>query len=567
MTAPKQLLRLVAASRKADKPQPLTLPGDEIRFVMAFAEPADPEQIEAKLRLITESASILVEPLFPDTAEPRHSFLLLRLAGSDLASASQAELHRIGYWLENEFGLAACEPDLPSDLYADPVPPGDHAEHLPFRAGDCWTETPHSDDETWSNKATRVPQAWKLAPGKGHGILVGQPDTGIATHSEVDPAALRLDLAHDTLQGDADPADPLDPATANPGHGTATASVVISATTGRLAGSAPGAELVPIRCIDNVVVLFGVSVARAIHHARKVGCHVITLSLGGLPSVAMKAAIDRAIGADVLVLAAAGNCVQPVVYPARYRKVVAVAATGIDNQPWQYSGKGAQVDFSAPGDNVWRAGFDLKGGKTETVGFGKGTSYSVAISAGIAALWLSHHGRDRLIEAARDRGVELQTLFAAAVAQSAQVPFGWDHEQMGAGVIDAEALLRLPIADIDTDQAGYLIAGAVSEETDNEDIVSLVEEVTGIAAAPEALDWAGYRHELGRVAFEYMKRQMTGAVPALPPDRFSDRLRFAIEKSGDPALLCLIDNGTPRGGSSAGPENGRIAHSPSSGEG
>src|SRR4029434_5242944 len=116
-------------------------------------------------------------------------------------------------------------------------------------------------------------------PSRGKGILIGQPDTGIAEHQEVDRAALDLDRAADILDGDKDPTDPLIPGTANPGHGTGTASVVISREAGVMVGSAPEATLVPIRCTTDVKIFDGTPVAAAIEHATRGECDVTTIGL------------------------------------------------------------------------------------------------------------------------------------------------------------------------------------------------------------------------------------------------------------------------------------------------
>lgn len=546
MAVLRKLLALLASAGKPDAGQPRGLPADEIRFVMAFAGGADPAGVSAKLRLLTGSDAIVAEPLFLDRTDEADTFLLLRLPGSDLPSARQSDLYAIAYWLKDEFGLVACEPDIAWDLFADPLPPQEGKDPAPFSSGSCWTETPHSADEAWSNAVTKVPQAWKLAPGRGEGILIGQPDTGIARHSELDRAALRLDLAFDTLEGDEDPTDPLDPDTANPGHGTGTASVAVSSSGGRIVGSAPGAKLVPIRCIENVVVFFGAAVARAIGHVHSKGCHVVTMSLGGGPSLAVEEAVWRAVRDHVLVLAAAGNCWPFVVYPARYANVVAVAGTDMNNLPWAGSSKGRSVTVSAPADNVWRAGFDLKSGKKEQVGFGKGTSFAVAASAGIAALWLSHHGRGNLIRQAEKRRVFLQSLFVAALAQTAQVPAGWDHDGMGAGVIDAEKLLLLPPGEIRIEAGMH--AGAAAP---HEDIISLLEEATGVRPDREALDWREHRSELAALAFGLMKCEAGATAGRAGPQIASERLRFAIRQCGDRALNLLVDGVRAGGGSSS----------------
>ena len=57
----------------------------------------------------------------------------------------------------------------------------------------------------------------------------------------------------------------------------------------------------------------------------------------------------RAVAADVIVLAAAGNCVRTVVWPARYVECIAVAGTNAADGMWRGSCRGSAVDISAPG--------------------------------------------------------------------------------------------------------------------------------------------------------------------------------------------------------------------------
>src|SRR4029450_5320445 len=74
-------------------------------------------------------------------------------------------------------------------------------------------------------------------------------------------------------------------------------------------------------------------VAAAIEHATRVECDVITMSLGGPPSLAGHAAVRNAVAKGGIVLAAAGNCVRIVVYPARYDAVIAVAGGNVAGEP------------------------------------------------------------------------------------------------------------------------------------------------------------------------------------------------------------------------------------------
>jgi hypothetical protein len=82
----------------------------------------------------------------------------------------------------------------------------------------------------------------------------------------------------------------------------------------------------------------------------------------------------------------------------------------------------------------------------QSVGQGQGTSFAVALTAGVAALWLAHHGRANLIGAARARGETLQTMFRRIVMATSRRPANWDAFTMGAGIVDARALLE---ADLD----------------------------------------------------------------------------------------------------------------------
>jgi hypothetical protein len=198
----------------------------------------------------------------------------------------------------------------------------------------------------------------------------------------------------------------------------------------------------------------------------------------------------------VIVLAAAGNCVRLVVWPARYDECIAVAGTNSADRMWKGSCRGSAVDISAPAQNVLKANA-ARGG---AVGQGQGTSFAVALTAGVAALWLAHHGRADLIAAARARGETLQDMFRRLVRATARRPAGWDTFQLGAGIADARALLEADLGagrdretvllpDPDT-EPGFAVAGLVAE-----------------AVAPEAaedpeLDWHRYGPELALVLLD-----------------------------------------------------------------
>jgi hypothetical protein len=337
------------------------------------------------------------------------------------------------------------QPDLPSGTMYPPVGAYDLDVQDPTAegAGAQSGHLPGTENPRWALESMRIPGAWTQSPSRGAGIAVAQPDTGVTAQPELRPG---IDTARqrDLLDNDNDATDPLTKRwwwMDNPGHGTATASVVMSREPGTVTGSAPASGLVPLRAIRSVVLVFDGDVARAVEYARLRGCHVITMSLGGVGfSPALRAAIRAAIEDGLIVLAAAGNQVGFVVSPANYGEVVAVAATNIRDQPWSGSSHGGAVDVSAPGESVHTARV-RKGttGPVYSVGRSSGTSFSVALTAGVAALWLAHHGRDNLI--AKYGKAALQAVFTDLVRKSAHRPAGWDSSQYGAGIVDADALL------------------------------------------------------------------------------------------------------------------------------
>jgi serine protease len=443
-----EILRAVAAAAGGQLAAD-SLPSGIVRFALEYGAVPDLDSERQKLADLLQSKRFELTRLADDPADALSRFLALQFPGVH-RTLSPDTLYAMASELRDSLKLVSCEPDIGSRLYGDPDVvrvPGEETESAIVDAF-CRSQEPTPADTRWALKAVRAPAAWQLSPKRGEGSLVGQPDTGVATHSELETGALLLAKAANIVEGGTNPRDPLDPDTANPGHGTATSSVVVSRDPGRITGVAPQAELVPIRCIKDVKIFDGVPVAKAVAHARKVGCHVITMSLGGIFSQSLNAAIAQAVKSDIIVLAAAGNCIGFVVYPASDDDVIAVAGVDINDQRWRGSSRGSKVDISAPAENVWvarRAPGDGGNGIEEG---GQGTSYAVALTAGVAALWLAHHGRDAIRKEAKDRGTNVQELFRAALKATARVPADWDSSRMGAGVVDAEKLLKLALKDI-----------------------------------------------------------------------------------------------------------------------
>lgn len=422
-----------------------------------------------------------------------HGVLTLELPDRTLEGADFAPAFSAAYALADEFDLAAAEPDLPTAFFPEEVSlPGEGGlveEGLGQIPG-CWVGREDGLEADWALDKIRAPEAWEFStlggrPSRGAGVVIAQPDTGVTAHPEL----IGVDRASgfDMLDNDADPTDPLEGL--NPGHGTGTASVVVSPSSMVVVGSAPNARHMPIRAIESVVRVTQVTVARSIDWAVEHGANVITMSLGGIPSFSLHRALRRAVAADVIVLAAAGNCVRMVVWPARYDDCIAVAGTNASDGQWPGTCRGSDVDISAPGQNVFRA--TIPQGTDQ----GQGTSFAVALTAGVAALWLAHHGRANLVAAAHARGETLQSMFLRLLKATARRPAQWDPFEMGPGIVDARGLLGADLdlgRDIESVQppADPRAAAARSVE-------SLVAEAVGPqAAVDDSLDLHRFGPEL-----------------------------------------------------------------------
>jgi serine protease len=310
----------------------------------------------------------------------------------------------------------------------------------------------------WSLDALRVKEAWALfgSDDPGTGIVVGHPDTGYTDHPEILSARLLSTSGFDFQDDDDDAHDPLvGGLLRNPGHGTGTSSVIfsgrggpaVSATDPFVSGTAPGASLIPIRTTKSVVLWSMSRLVRAIRYAIAKKVHVISISLGGpVGGSALHNAVIDAERSGVIVLCAAGNQVHFVVFPAAFDEVLAVAASRIDDSQWPGSCRGPAVDITAPGSSVWRARTAKKGSAaTYDVARGSGTSFAVAAAAGVAALWLAYHDRQSLI--AKYGADRLSSVFKSQLQASCRTPPGWDTQNFGPGIANAEALLGEALPD------------------------------------------------------------------------------------------------------------------------
>jgi hypothetical protein len=158
------------------------------------------------------------------------------------------------------------------------------------------------------------------------------------------------------------------------GHGTHVAGVVRQTD--------PSARILPVRVFDSTGYGTDRVISEGIVWAVESGAKVVNLSLGGpAMSTSLEWAVNFARSRDVVVVASAGNYGErgsPVIYPAAYDPVIAVAALD-GTASASFSNRGAYVDIAAEGMYVLSSHL---GGRVVAMG---GTSMASPAVAGAAA--------------------------------------------------------------------------------------------------------------------------------------------------------------------------------------
>lgn len=428
-------------------------PAHDQAFVVDLTDNQGPSDIERAAASLFTSV-VAVEPLFPEADRANDPFRLsrvyrVRVVGQGPEGGPWDD----AYALRDAGNFPQVEPDLQTTL----VPATDSSA----AAFACVGASGGPPDRGWSQREIHLAEARQLNPpagGKrlGEGVRICHPDTGWTEHVDLDASQLDKSGGLNLIDGGTNTHDPLG-YLGNPGHGTATGSVLISsgelkantgtAPPGEVVGVAPKATLVPIRAVKSVVQVFDSDIARAVNHSVTARCDVISMSLGGRGFFGLERALKHAVSRDVIVVTAAGNCVGFVVAPASYANSIAVGATNVNAKPWKGSSKGAAVDISAPGERVYIARAEAGPGAHTKVEASDGTSYATTAVAGSAAVWLAFHGRAAIDSAKRGR--TRQEVFLNALRQTAEDPCTrpgasctWQANKFGPGILNLEKLLQ-----------------------------------------------------------------------------------------------------------------------------
>jgi type VII secretion-associated serine protease mycosin len=278
----------------------------------------------------------------------------------------------------------------------------------------------------WGLTRLRAERTWRL--GRAEGQVVAVVDSGVdATHPDLAGVVTRgVDLV-DRGDGRRDPY----------GHGTHVAGIIAARAGNRIgvAGLADGATILPVRVLTASGKGWMSDIALGVVYAVDHGASVVNLSLAGPHDIpALQAAVRYAQGRGVVLVAAAGNERQhgdPVMYPAAYPGVLAVAATDTDDTSADFSETGSYVSLAAPGVRI-AATYP----KNRYV-FLSGTSAAAPFVSATAAL----------VRAAQPRLAGDQVVARLLATAEDLGGAGRDH-QFGAGLVDPFAAVAGAVPDV-----------------------------------------------------------------------------------------------------------------------
>ena len=208
-------------------------------------------------------------------------------------------------------------------------------------------------ESQWNIEMVKAMEGWKLLPRlpddglvDWRGIEICHIDTGIRRHPALgewrngrstkilledglnlqEPGTLPLDpMDYDPAEGEIE---------VQPGHGTRTASVICANQPGEYMGVAPGVPLIPYRATNGSILTKrrGIGVSEALEHAiSKNGCEIASISLGSpFGAEPLGSVIDKAYDKGLIVVGAAGQVIDRVVYPGKYFRTIAVGGVTQD---------------------------------------------------------------------------------------------------------------------------------------------------------------------------------------------------------------------------------------------
>ena len=228
----------------------------------------------------------------------------------------------------------------------------------------------------WGMQAVGMEAAWDQGL-TGKGVTIGIIDTGVhATHPDL--IGSNMVSGYNYLNNNRSTDD-------TEGHGTFVAGIIGAKKNNHIdiAGMAPEATFVTMKCFDGNKSIVGDAVKAIRSCVDDYHCNVINMSFGAPEDVdILHQAVQYAAGKGVIVVASAGNeGTRTLYYPAAYEETIGVGAVDANRRVASFSQQNNSVFVVAPGASVVSLGAD-----NNSVMTGSGTSFAAPYVSGLAVL-------------------------------------------------------------------------------------------------------------------------------------------------------------------------------------
>lgn len=236
-----------------------------------------------------------------------------------------------------------------------------------------------SQTQGWGIRQLNVPKTWEVTKGKGITVLV--IDTGHTDHPDL-KGAIITKKCRSFVRGETSIED-------FNGHSTHVCGIIGARDNDiGMVGVAPECSIITVKVLGSDGSGDFSAIIKALKYAKTLKPDVINMSLGSsVYDSQMHTLIKELYEMNIPIVAASGNDGEgnAVNYPAKYPEVICVSAFDKNGKPAKFNSTGKEVEFSAPGVDIYSTWLDHKYVSIS------GTSMATPFVSGLIALLLAKH--------------------------------------------------------------------------------------------------------------------------------------------------------------------------------
>ena len=289
-----------------------------------------------------------------------------------------------------------------------------------------------SQSQGWHIQQLNIPNTWKYT--RGCDIRVMVIDTGCSDHPDLLPNIDR-DLSRSFIRKEKDIID-------FNGHQTHVMGIIGAADNEfGVVGVAPTCTMISCKVLGQNGSGSFSAIKQALRYAKQIRPHVINMSLGThVHDPEIHSLIKELYAMHIPIICAAGNDGRSnaVNYPAKYPETITVTAYDKNGNPARFNSTGPEVDFAAPGVQVYSTWLNNSYAKLD------GTSMATPVITGIVALLLAKHFKQELETGCNDCRTVEQIRHHLIKYSDHKGIIGRDTE-WGYGIINIEEAIRNPL--------------------------------------------------------------------------------------------------------------------------